>query len=533
MRTTLRSMLRRAIAEAVPLLLLAALLAGAPGCASLPAVDKTPSTAIAASADDTLGRIAAQSLPPGPATGLRALPFSTLSLDARLALARMAEKTLDLQYYLLQNDTTGRTLLRAVRDAAGRGVRVRILVDDLYTADSDVLLRELAAHDNVEIRLFNPFPAGRALTWTRWAFSLLDFARINHRMHNKLFIADGAFAVAGGRNIADEYFFRSADGNFIDFDLLLAGEAVARLAATFDTYWNSRHVYPLQALVPARDEGPALRAAFDAATAPGESALAPPALPVRDMLGYLPLSEELQHPPLQLLPATVRVMADDPDKVTGRSEHGDDPTTVTAQAMRAFAGAAAELTLASPYFVPGRAGMDALREVRRRGVRTTLLTNSLAANDEPFASAAYARYRKALLQLGVDVYEMSGRPPEIARRNGVRIAAVGRSHAKLAVIDRRITFVGSMNMDFRSSRENTELGLLVDCPALAEEVSGLLDEVRAADTYRLQLVQPGDRITWTLSVDGSTTVFDDEPGVGAGRRLKLLLFSPFVPEGML
>ncbi|WP_280155860.1 phospholipase D family protein [Piscinibacter sp. XHJ-5] len=521
------------IRRTLSLLLVAVCLAALQDCASLSPVDKVASAAIAASAGTSLGRISTQSLPAGESAGFRALPTSALAMDARLALTARAERTLDLQYYLVQDDATGRTWMREVRNAAARGVRVRLLVDDLYTAGSSRLLHELSAHDNVEVRVFNPFPAGRSLTLTRWGFSLLDFARINHRMHNKLFIADGAFAVAGGRNVADEYFFRSETGNFIDFDLLLAGAPVDRLASIFDTYWNSPYAYPLHALEPAPIDLPQLRSAFERRTASAGAAFAPLPPDTRDMLGNAPLSVDLAQPPVPLLHGAVQVFADDPQKVTGRSERGDDPDTVIAAAVRACDAATSELKLASPYVVPGKIGMDALRRARAHDVRTTLITNSLAANDEPFASAAYARYRKALLRMGVDIYEMSARPPAMAKRHGVQIAAVGRSHAKIAVIDARTTFIGSMNMDFRSSRENTELGVMVDSPALAAQVSGLLDELRDSDTYRLQLEQPGDRITWIETVDGVSTVHDDEPEVSPARRLKLFLFSPFVPEGLL
>jgi putative cardiolipin synthase len=515
------------------LLLMAVWLAALQGCASLSPVDKAVTAAIPASTATALGRIAAQSLPSGVSAGFRALPASALAMDARLALTRGAERTLDLQYYLLKDDATGRTWMRAVRDAAARGVRVRLLVDDLYTAGSSGLLHALSAHDNVEVRVFNPFPAGRSLTMTRWAFSLLDFARVNHRMHNKLFIADGAFAIAGGRNIADEYFFRSESGNFVDFDLLLAGAPVGQFAAIFDTYWNSPHAYPLHALERTPGDPLQLRDAFERQTASADGAFAPLPPDTRDMLGHAPLSVDLTHPPVPLLHGAVRVFADDPNKVTGRSERGDDPDTVTAVVLRACDAATSELTLASPYVVPGKIGMDALRRARTRDVRTTLITNSLAANDEPFASAAYARYRKALLSMGIDVYEMSARPLVVATRHGTQIAAVGRSHAKIVVIDARTTFVGSMNMDFRSSRENTELGVLVDSPALAAQVSKVLDEIRDSDSYRLQLVQPGDRITWTETLDGITRVHDTEPDVSLGRQLELFLFSPFVPEQLL
>jgi putative cardiolipin synthase len=507
------------------------------GCASLAPVDKVPSKAIAARPDSTLGAIAARSVPTADETGFRALPVSSFSMDARLALAHAAQSSLDLQYYLLQDDATGRTLMRAVRDAALRGVRVRILVDDLYTADSAHVLRDLAAYDNVEVRLFNPFPAGRALMLTRWAFSLFDFARVNHRMHNKMLLADGAFAVAGGRNIANEYFFRSDQGNFIDFDLLLTGKAVVDLGAIFDAYWNSPRVYPIDAVEAMSPDRSALRADFEQRSRIDDAPFVLPAPEARDVLGYGPLSRDLEHPPLRLLHGTVHVFADDPEKVSGRSESGHDSTTVTAQAMATFAGATSQLTLASPYFVPGQLGMDMLRVARSRGVATTIITNSLAANDEPFASAAYARYRKPMLKMGVDIYEISSRPPELAKHYGAKIGSIGRSHAKIAVVDRRITFLGSMNMDFRSSRTNTELGMLIESTELAGQVCGLLNELSASDAFRLSLEQPGDRLTWTITndgtEDGATTVYHDEPDASLATRLKIFLFSPLVPDGLL
>ncbi len=234
-----------------------------------------------------LGRIAAQSVPPGASSGFRPLPLSAWSMDARLTLVRNAQKTLDLQYYLLQNDFTGHTLLRAVRDAALRGVRVRLLVDDLYTADSDRMLLAFAAYPNVEVRLFNPFPSGRSFALTRWVMALGDFSRVNHRMHNKMLIADGAFAVAGGRNIADEYFFSS---NFVDFDLLIAGEAVPHLAAIFDNYWNSPRIYPLHALETSRKPPLELQADFEQLSADAVSAYPSPPPDKPDLLGYLPLT---------------------------------------------------------------------------------------------------------------------------------------------------------------------------------------------------------------------------------------------------
>jgi putative cardiolipin synthase len=510
-----------------------AIVAVTQGCASLAPIDKMASKAIASSADTELGKIAAASVTPVGATGFRALPISSFSMDARLALMGAAQSSIDLQYYLLQDDATGMTLMRAIRDAAARGVRVRVLVDDMYTTDSARVLRDLAAFDNVEVRLFNPFPTGRALMLTRWTFSLFDFARVNHRMHNKMLVADGAFAVAGGRNIANEYFFRNDKSNFIDFDLLLAGKAVADLAEIFDVYWNSPHAYPIQAIEATSQDPPTLRADFERRSGTRGAVFERPAPELRDILGYAALSRDLEHPPLDLLRGTVRVFSDDPEKVGGRSETGDDPTTVTARAMTAFAGATFELTLCSPYFVPGEVGMKALRAARDRNVVTTVITNSLAANDEPFASAAYARYRKPMLKMGVEIYEISSRPPELAKHYGATVASIGRSHAKIAVVDRHITLLGSMNMDFRSARINTELGILVESTELAEQVHRLLEAVSATDAFHVTLEQPDDRLDWSITEHGATTEYSDEPDANFATRLKMFLFSPLVPEGLL
>jgi putative cardiolipin synthase len=503
------------------------------GCASLQPLDKPESRAIPLQPNTTLGGLASRSLGSSRGSAFRALPVSAYSMDARLALVKASQRSIDLQYYLLQNDATGQALVREVRDAAERGVRVRILVDDLYTTSSARMLRDLAAYENVEVRLFNPFPSGRAFSMTRWAFSLFDFARVNHRMHNKMLVADGAFAIAGGRNMADEYFFRSDTANFIDFDILLAGPAVTDLASIFDTYWNSQHVYPIEHFEGGSADSERLRT--DLARLLSATSSPFPALKAsdRDLLGYPPLSSELDKTVLPMLHGDVRVIADDPEKVSGRSESGNDPTTVTYRAMDAFSEARSELLLISPYFVPGQLGLRALGSVRHRDVAVTVVTNSLAANDEPFASAAYARYRKTILKMGVELYEISARPLELAGRYGGEIASIGRSHAKIAVIDRRTTFIGSMNMDFRSSRTNTEVGLFVDSDELSRQVCSLTQSLIASDAYHVNLDASQRKLIWTFTENGSTSVLDEEPEVGVGTRLKLFLFSPLVPESLL
>jgi putative cardiolipin synthase len=514
---------------------LAAFAVLAAGCATLPPPEaRVPGTSIATTTNEELGRIAAASLPPGADSGFRPIPMSAFSMDARVTLAKRAQKTLDLQYYLLQNDVTGHTLLRAVRDAAVRGVRVRVLVDDLYTASSDEMLLELAAYPHVEIRLFNPFPAGRDSTMLRWALTLNEFSRVNHRMHNKMFIADGAFAVAGGRNIADEYFFSSKEGNFIDFDLLLAGAAVPRMAAIFDTYWNSPRVYPLYAIQKSDEDPQVLRDRFEQLTTDGLSAYPTPPPDAPDLLGWFPLSADLQKPPLKLLYGHVDVFADDPEKVSGRAEGGTDTTTVTYRVLAAIGAAKFEVTIGSPYFIPGDAGLERMQSIRDRGVAINVVTNSLASNDEPFASAAYGRYRVPMLKMGATLYELN--PSELKNDKLIGSAlrsTIGRSHSKLVIIDHHITFVGSMNMDLRSSRINTEFGMLVESPELANEVLGLATKVLSAGTFKLRLAEPGDRLQWVATANGTEKVYDDEPEVPVATQMQIFFLFPFVSESLL
>ena len=493
----------------------------------------TATSAILASADTELGRLVPEDVSGTRLSAFRPLAFSAYALDARVALIRQAQRGIDMQYYLLQDDTTGRLILHEVSEAARRGVRVRLLLDDLYTASSDRLLSDLAAFPNVQLRLFNPFPAGRSSSLTRWVSALLDVERLNHRMHNKLLVVDGAFAIAGGRNIADEYFFRKASDNFIDFDLLVTGAAVADLEATFDAYWNSRRVRGLETLETDSRSPEERREDFDRLTSAAVD-YKPPSGDERDLLNCGLLSHDIAHPPLRLMRGLIRVVADDPEKVSGRAADGLDVTTVTAKVIDAISQAHEEALIASPYFVPGMKGLENLKSVRGRGVAITIVTNSMAANDEPFVSAAYERYRKRMLEAGIEVYEVSPRVLRAQARLDEPLGqATGRLHAKALVIDHRTTFVGSMNFDFRSSRVNTELGLFIESPELADDVTALVSKLRSIGTYRMRLSPRDGCVQWVTTGPDGEQVFDSEPEVGGWTKLKLLLLSPFIDEGLL
>jgi putative cardiolipin synthase len=528
--------LGRALAAATGWLLLAVAMLALGGCAALPPLpERTPSHAVLASDATALGRHAMRSLPVPGVSGFRLLPTGGHAFDARLALIERAERALDLQVFILQDDAAGHTMLRALRDAAARGVRVRLLVDDMYTAGTDELLLALAAHAGVEVRLFNPFPAARERTTWRFVAGLADVVRLSRRMHNKLLVSDGAMAIAGGRNVASEYFAFNDEANFIDLDLLALGPVTDELARQFDRYWHSRVAYPVQAI--ARSAlGPAqLRASFERLT----DSARPRSVPTheRDPAGHRPLSLDLADAtqPLPMVWAEAQVVADRPEKVLGEGvAYGDmplqDTETVRFNVTQALAQARQEVLLVSPYLVPGRDGMAVLRQVRGRGVEVLALTNSMASTDEVVVHAGYRRYRPALLRLGVRLHELS--PSRVNRylRLGL-FQTPGRLHTKAALFDRQHIFIGSMNLDPRSERHNTELGLLLTSAELGSQLRHLLLTEIDQSAYRVRLKADGHDLQW-VSYDGES-VFENEPGVPWWDRWILNLLAPLVPEDLL
>jgi putative cardiolipin synthase len=457
------------------------------------------------------------------------MPSGEFAFEARIALARSAERSLDAQYYQVQNDAIGLRFLGELAAAAHRGVRVRLLVDDLYTGDEDTLLRSMAALPNVEVRLFNPLPARGGSPARRIFWSLHEFTRINHRMHNKLFLADTRFSVSGGRNIADEYFMRSTSANFIDLDVLAAGPVVREQAKVFDLYWNSEHAWPIEAVVaPPREPMPG--SLFDDAV----RAVAPEVeLPALDPLDQPALGVELSSRRVTLAYAPAEVFADAPAKVVRRGRD-ENVSTVARSTLEAIGAAEREVLVASPYFIPGPIGMSLIEKARARGIRVGIFTNALGATDEPLVHWRYAHYRRALLKLGVELYELS---PELARDAGSFgnfRKSFGRLHAKVALIDGRQLFVGSLNLDERSAWSNTEAGLLIQSPALTGAIQQLIADDRLASVYQLRLGADGETIEWVATgADGRQVVLQSEPHNSWLHRLKMQLIGPFAPEDLL
>jgi len=503
------------------------LLAGLQGCASLPEpVPHEPAQALREPQATSLGRWAVQAAPNRHYSGVRLLVAGDEALGALLALADRAERTLDLQYYLVHNDAAARTVLRRVHAAAMRGVRVRFLVDDLNTAEKEASLLCLTDHPNIQVRLYNPFPSGRFSTATRVLASLTDLPRINHRMHNKMFVADNAMAVTGGRNLGDAYFLNSPNTNFVDLDVLVAGPAVQELSASFDSFWNSALAYPLHRLVTGEPDC----AGAVAAAAADEGKDIDTAPRMDDSVVHGVLGGRLRLP---WVPATV--IADKPSKIASEG-NPDRSETIEDDILGLLRTARQEVLIISPYFVPGRRGVALARELRERGVRMRVLTNSLAATDAPVVHIGYARYRGDLLGLGVDLHELRPRLAPHAAPQRSRLGSFGSSsaslHAKALVIDRRTVLVGSMNMDPRSARLNSEIGLVMRSPVLAGELATLFDEVIQRSAYHVQRLADGT-LHWVSDNPDVPSVTGTEPEAGAGRQLLLLLLGPFAPEEML
>jgi putative cardiolipin synthase len=502
-------------------------------CGSLPMQRERPEELAApVEPGGALAQIAIASTPPGEHSGFRLMPLGVYSLDARIQLARRAQHSLVVQYYQLENDGTGRLLLRSVREAALRGVKVRILVDDLYTSGSQQLLLALSNTPNVAVRLFNPFCCGRDGFVSRFAASPHEISRLNHRMHNKLFIVDGVMAVVGGRNIADEYFTLSQAQNFIDMDALAVGQVLPQLERIFDRYWNSDQVWPIRDIVRGAAGQAPTGADFD--TWIGMAAPPPKIeLPPSDVLGYGPIGEELDAGRMGLLWGEARAIADPPSKPQAMSAEQALSASVTMKVWDLLMDAQSEVDITSPYLVPGEAGMAAFEDLARRKVKLTLLTNSLAANDEPLVHTGYARYRLRLLNAGADLYELSPERTRVGTRFGMFGKSLGRLHSKTAAIDRRKIFVGSMNLDPRSATQNTEMGVVVESPQLAREMLRVINISKLQNSYRLRLAPGTQALEW-LTTDGEREmILTTEPESSFFQRLYNTLIAPFVPEMLL
>jgi cardiolipin synthase C len=485
------------------------------GCAGLPRhVEKPRSVAFSSPESTTLGRIVARENGPKNFSGIRLLSSGEEALASLIALADHAERTLDIQYYIIHQDDSTRTLLHHVRLAAERGVRVRVLVDDLNTAGEDRRFLHLSQHANVQVRVFNPFPGGRFATWTRFLASASDIPRINHRMHNKLFVADSAIAITGGRNIGDAYFTRDQHSNFIDLDVVAAGTIVAELSSSFDAFWNSKFAYPIASLASTENSEPT----------------SPPLVETGTSTDANWLAHELDAKDLTLTWVPATVLADGPAKIASETSPQEE-VTIANNIAALMTSAKQELLIISPYFVPGKDGVAMMRDLIGKGVHIRIMTNSLASTDSPLVHTGYARYRVELLKLGVELSEVRPKLGQKRARFHPFRSSNASLHAKALVIDQKIVFIGSMNMDARSAHTNSELGLVMRSSEIARQVTNILDDINSDGSYKLSLDQAGN-ITWT-SGEQNVRTWHIDPETTRWQRFTLKALSPFAPEELL
>ncbi|WP_343463249.1 phospholipase D family protein [Pantoea sp.] len=396
---------------------------------------------------------------------------------ARYLLMGMAQHSIDVQYYIWHNDLSGRLLFSALLDAAERGVKVRLLLDDNNTPGLDDTLAELDRHPNIAVRLFNPFSFRtlRALGY------LTDFARLNRRMHNKSLTVDGAVTLVGGRNVGDEYFGTGDEPLFTDLDVLAMGPVVQEVEADFVRYWQSRAVSPLRSVVDVTE------AAHEAVRLPAEWQQSEAVQRYLARLKHAEFVHQMAQGTLEVTWAAARLLSDDPRKGLGKARRG----SLLPQRMLEVIGAPQQqFDIISAYFVPTRAGVAQLLTLKRRGVKIAILTNSLAANDVSVVHAGYARWRKKLLRHGIALYELKPQQQsgEAPHDRGLTGNSGSSLHAKTFTVDNRKVFIGSFNFDPRSAVLNTEMGLVIESESLAQQ------------THQHFIAGMRDR-AWTLRLD--------------------------------
>jgi len=514
-------------------------------CATRPpatALQRETTHALAPSTATPLGAALAgpESRHPGQ-SGFRLLATGADSLQMRIALARSATKTLDMQYYIANEDTTGKLLLGAALYAADRGVRVRMLLDDLNFKDIDSLMAALNTHPNISIRVFNPYGSTQESMLARTTNLFTKIDQFTRRMHNKAMIVDNQAAIVGGRNLGDEYFGASQVLQFSDLDVLAAGPVAAKVSASFDDYWNSSLSYPLAALNHQKFDPHELDATRDALRAHWHKYADPyNAKP----LNATPLATQIVQRQLGLVWANCSFAADSPGKITDAQQTDASGNPPVGDAMRSLIKriqvAQQSVLVFSPYFVPHDTGVQEVRKLTARGVRVAFLTNSLAATDAVAVQAGYSPYREPLLRAGAQLYEFkSSHPQHFGKGPGGLAGSQSRAslHTKAYVIDEKTLVLGSLNLDPRSARLNTELAITIDSPVLAHEVAGYFAHATSPElSYRVTLVTPQERaqlantaaahadLVWTDEENGQIRKYYVDPQAGLIRNLLTGLF---------
>ena len=496
------------------------------GCASIPKdYPRTYSKAFQEHTDTEIGRhldeIAAKH--PGE-SGFAIIRYPRPAFTSRILFTELAEKSLDLQYYIWESDTTGRILAERLVRAADRGVKVRILVDDMGVSGRDDPIASMDAHPNIEIRIFNPF----AYRGSRILGFFADINRLNHRMHNKIMVMDNTLAIVGGRNIGNNYFGVDTQANFRDLDITAGGPVVREISNVFDAFWNGDWSVPISVLVGRPFSEKDLRETMAAV----RQNIADERYPHPLDQDVDDLKSELDSLIDKFIWAPGMIVWDDPAVVYDKNAGGQ----VDRRFFEKLNTLQNELLAESAYFVVQERGIEKANELNKRGIRIRMLTNSLVSNDVLAAHAGYSKYRTELIENGMELYEL--RPDAGAvRKPGRQSLLLGKSkaalHTKAMVFDRESLFIGSFNLDPRAAFINTEAGLYVKNPILAEQVVEYLEEgVKPGNSYRVLLDEKG-KLIWVTEADGQEIIYHKDPESSWWQRFKSAFIRIFPLQGQL
>ena len=462
-------------------------------------------------------------------SGFVYVPDGEKSLRVRMAMVNAAEKTLDLQYYSMHDDPAGNLVLEAILRAAERGVRVRFLIDNIDFSDVEQSLSVLDSNNNIQVRVFNPISTRDQGLIGRINGLIVDFDKAVKRMHNKALISDNQLAIVGGRNIGDEYFDARPDGNFKDTDLVTAGPITARISASFDKYWNSDEAFPIHALRYSKFKPKDVAELRSQMKAKWEERMGTEE--GRELL-HTQLADRLKSKNYELIWAPAELSVDDPEKIDKEADVSlSKPLNKLIQLGQQTNK---EFVAISAYFVPREDGLALIKRMRDRGVTVRILTNSLASTDVVAVHTGYKRYRKDLVDMGVDLYEYktgeegrggqrlfgSGSPPEASM------------HSKVFVMDQETVVIGSYNLDPRSTEQNTELAVIVHSPELAKLVLNDFEE-SASPQQSYKITAQDNALLWVTEECGKQVVYKREPDAGFLRNTEVMLFSRLPIEDQL
>ncbi len=511
----------------------------ASGCTSLPTeINKTESFSFQDTETTHLGKVSTalinKQVPTSSEAGVLPLASGIDAFTARYILAKHAERSIDVQYYIWHNDTTGKLLMHALLSAANRGVRVRLLLDDIHTTEIDAPLLALDNHKNIEVRLFNPFP-NRGF---RLFDFITDFFRVNRRMHNKSFTIDNQVTIVGGRNIGDEYFEANPSLDFHDFDIMAIGKVVNDVSQQFDEYWNHDKAIPINVLNIHQEKitPQALKRNLE------DFFIKSYKTPYISAVKKSDFINKLQNKKLSLHWSKAKVIYDPPNKVQPEDH---DTTKFLLPKLTPYIDATnKELILVSPYFIPGWRGMNRIKALRKRDVSVKVLTNSLASTDVPIVYSAYAPYRVQLLENKVDLYEIkitaqvnygdAKDKKQSKKKRSITSSSRASLHSKIYVLDRKNVFIGSFNLDPRSSKLNTEMGIMLFDSDLAGKIGDWWDNQINKVAYKLGVTSAEDEyeeeyyIHWDDLTTNPSTRYHEPPKTNLLQMFSSDIFS-FLP----